>query len=215
MTGRVMATSDGTWGILRGFKKWNAALPDQGDSAVGGGPWMDDMFPYCWWFRNPAPPKTNPVNNRVFTISTGAGVLPPAVVSQYHDLIKKWYLVTIWLCIYMYICVCVCVYFYTPICMHHSTCIRLKNTMHFDSKTWVFALKVLLVGQLFFFFVRFKEVHVGQVPHTRGEIRWVNPLHESSQRKLVPEKTTEILPDCNAGCSFFGGAHHFLEGYHG
>ena len=107
MTGRVMATSDGTWGIPGGFKKWNAALTIR-PRRFGRRRWAMDGWmrwkPYCWWFRNPANhPKTNPVNNGVFTISTGAGVL-----NQQQKFLNimissrsgTWWL---WLCIYKYI----------------------------------------------------------------------------------------------------------------
>ena len=72
--------------------------------------------------------------------------------------------------------------------MHHNTCIRLKKTPCILTAKLEFLLSKSSWLDRFFFFVRFKEVHVGQVPHTRGEIRWVNPYMNQAKEILSPKK---------------------------
>ena len=41
---------------------------------------LQSCWRYCWWFRNPAPPLKNLVNNGISCLSTGAGFLPSTVL---------------------------------------------------------------------------------------------------------------------------------------
>lgn len=63
-----------------------------------------------------------------------------------------------------------------------------------------------------FFFVRFKEVHVGQVPHTRGEIRWVNPYMNQAKEILSPKKQRKYCLIVMLVAFFLVGLIIFLKG---